>query len=66
MKRTFQVILKMRNEQYAMHEYHSPTAIEKIFDTYEKDSRFTEFSVYEKNGEVYDLLAHDHKRIIGF
>lgn len=61
----FQVIIKIQNQYIIKHE-HKPKKVQEWIDTYQSDKKAEEINIFELTGNSYTLVAHDHKRTIGF
>lgn len=65
MKKPFRVILKVE-DQYIIREERKPKDVDEWFATYYARKEIEEISVYQQNGVGFDLVAHEHRRRIGF
>lgn len=65
MKKPFRVILKVK-DQYIIREERKPKDVDEWISTYYERQEIEEISVYEQDGLAFNLVAHEHKRRIGF
>jgi hypothetical protein len=65
MKKPFRVILKVK-DQYIIREERKPKDVDEWFSTYYARQEIEEISVYQQDGLAFNLIAHEHKRRIGF
>lgn len=65
MKKPFRVILKV-NDQYIIREERKEKAVAAWIQIFNDRAEAEEISIYASNGNAFDLVAHEHKRRIGF
>lgn len=65
MKKPFRVILKI-GEQYVIEEERKEKNLKQWIDAFEKRKEIEEISIFACNGIAFDLVAHEHRRKVGF
>ena len=65
MKKPFRIVLKI-GEQYVIEEEQKEKNLKQWIDAFEGRKEIEEISIFEHNGITFDLVAHEHRRKIGF
>ena len=65
MKKPFRIILKI-GEQYVIEEKKKKKNLKQWIDAFERRKEIEEISIFAHNGIVFDLVAHEHRRKVGF
>lgn len=65
MKKPFRIVLKI-GEQYVIEEERKEKNLKQWIDAFEGRKEIEEISIFAHNGIAFDLVAHEHRRKVGF
>ena len=65
MKKPFRVILKV-GEQYVIEEERKEKNLIQWINAFKERKETEENSIFARNGVTFDLVAHEHRRKVGF